>query len=156
MKKKNSAVVIGAVLALLVLVLFIWPKIEWSRQMQSRDHQVYHGSQPYLDISFQYPRDWRVMEDKGKIDAYTQAMVLGPRNLDDTYTASFIVRGSPLKSKQGRFENVEQLKQNYLTHLYKDPRLLDQSAAKVQNRTAEDVMVVYTIPPAHHIGLKSK
>ena len=156
MRKKSTIIIAAAVLALFVFGFIILSKNEWGLNMQNKDYQWYHGPQPYLGISFKYPNHWRLMEDKGKIDSYTQAVVIGPRNADDTYASTFVLRGSPLKNKNGRFENIEQLKQNYVTHLYKNPSFLSQSSAKVQNHLAEDITVIYTLPPMHHKGLKSK
>lgn len=116
----------------------------------------YHGTDPVLPLSFDYPGGWRLLEDKGRLEPYTQVMVLGPRNVDDTYSCTLVVRGSPLRRKGGRFGSVEELVGHYESHLFEGHQVLERSDRSFFGRPAKDVTVQYTIPPLRHKGLVPK
>ena len=60
----------------------------------------YVGSSAELPVAFRYPGAWRLTETTGRLEPYRQARLDGPRNSDDTFTASFIARSSPLRAKR--------------------------------------------------------
>ena len=59
--------------------------------------QMYKGTDARLSVTFRYPATWRLQEERGKVDPYSEVRLMGPRNRENTYTCSLIVRGSPLK-----------------------------------------------------------
>ncbi len=116
--------------------------------------KTYQSDREYLQLSFEYPAAWRIIEDRGKIQAYSQALVIGPNNTAETFSANFVVLGSPIKAKGGRFENIAQLRGNFTSHLYENPHFLDSLGAKIEKYDAETVIATYTIPPTFDKGIK--
>lgn len=110
-------------------------------------YKTFAGTVPFMNLSFRYPGDWRLIEDKGSGEPYHQALILGARNEADTFSARILVRGTPLKRNNGRFDDVDQLKRHYAAHLYKDPKVLNDTTREVGGLTAEDLTVAYTVPP---------
>ncbi len=118
-------------------------------------YMQYQGTEPGLMVRFEYPGQWKLYEERGKVETYRQVRMLGPRNHDDTYTAYFSVWGSPLKSSGGRHENLDGLVTHYKSHLLSETQMLSEQPLTVGGKRAVEVMVSYTMPPIHHKGLKA-
>ena len=134
-----------------ILLIYVWLQMNGNS-----DRQSYEGASPYLPVSFKYPVSWMLREDQGKIDHYSQAIILAPKKPGWPYTAAFVVRGSPLKSARGRFETPEELKQNFVSHLYKDPRVLKESTLRLKGTSSIDLTVSYTFLPIRHKGFNAQ
>lgn len=114
----------------------------------------YAGGSPYswfknetfsLKVKFQYPKLWRLRMENGQIERYSQVMVLGPRNADNTYTAAFFVRET--KTDSATSESLKALKKKRLDHLYKDPKILSEAPVSVGSVSAEEVTTLHSSPP---------
>ncbi len=125
-----------------------------SNSNSKSNYKTFAGAVPFMNLTFRYPDDWRYLEDKGKVEPYHQAMIIGARNAVDTYSVRIVVRGTPLKLNKGRFEDVNQLKRHYASHLFKDPRVLNDTTHEIGGLTAEDLTVSYTVPPLLGTGIK--
>jgi len=110
----------------------------------------------FLPASFDYPAGWKLTEDKGIVQKYKQAMMVGPRNEDKTFSAAFTVIVSPTKEKGGLFSSVDELKTHNLVHLFDDPRVVELSSRQVGGAPAQDVTAVFERPPFRIQGLPHK
>lgn len=122
----------------------------WGSLLNAPKKYSPYSGKGYLRVEFEYPSGWKILEDEGKIDAYNQVFVKGPRNAADTFTSTVVVCALPARSAQskGRFDTVQHLRENYTTHLYRDPKFLETSNTSIQGRPAESVAAAYTLPPA--------
>ena len=62
-----------------------------------------------FDFTFEYPGNWVKGVDRGAHEPYWQVVMLGPRNAEDTYSASLTVRLLPSASVGGQFKNLDAL-----------------------------------------------
>lgn len=65
----------------------------------------------HLPLTFEYPSHWIAGEEEGRDAAYQQVIVLGPRNLLDTYSAGLTIRLLPSKERGGTYASLEELTQ---------------------------------------------
>lgn len=117
---------------------------------------TYRSTAPELPLTFDLPEGWRVSEEAGKIDRYREIIVMGPRNAEDTFSASISVRSEPKKAKGGRFSTLEELVSSHEKHLFGNPKVLAKQATKVSGAKAVDFLATYTIPAMRLKGLKPK
>lgn len=105
-----------------------------------------------LPASFEYPKDWRILP--GETDEgvpYTQILILGPRNLDNTFTSTLVIRRSPAAAAGGTDADSRALLERYKRELFNDSQVVREITRQVGGRQAVDLTVTYTIPaPAHH------
>lgn len=140
-------------LSLAAAIWIIWSSWDsetgWGRILDPKNYKTYHAEKTYLRLSFDYPAEWQIVEDKGRIEPYDQIFVRGPRNAEQTFTATFVVRGQPVRNAtgKGRFDTVQHLRENYTTHLYRDPQFTESRNTTVQNQPAEAVTATYIMPP---------
>ncbi len=114
----------------------------------------FQGIDPRLSVSFQYPQAWRLQEERGTIDPYSEVRLLGPRNPEDTYTAAIVVRASPLPNDGGKHPSASALERHYREHLLPGAVVEHENAVTVGGVHGKRVIVSYTIPPLHQRGLK--
>jgi len=119
------------------------------------DYKVFTGTKPRLMVTFEYPGPWALQEEQGRIEFYREARILGPRNHDDTYTAYFSVRGSPLKPFGGQHESVEDLVRHYRSHLSQGTQIVSEQQVTVAGHKASDLTISLTMPAMHHKGIKA-
>jgi hypothetical protein len=62
-----------------------------------------------MDFSFEYPGNWALGVEEGRRQPYRQAIILGPRNVKDTFSAALVIRRLPSKSAGGSFETLQEL-----------------------------------------------
>lgn len=113
-----------------------------------------HELDPRLAVTFQYPIGWKIREERGHIDSYSQVRFLGPRNAEDTYSCYLAVRVTPVKASGGRHDSVEALAQNYKAHIVEGGRVEREGVQTVASRTALDLTIMYTMPPTFHRDVK--
>ncbi len=102
-------------------------------------------------VRFAYPKDWRIKIDQGKIDSYTQVIVLGPRNTQDTYTTSFIIRETPTGPK---YKSADELYQNSMKYIYSGAAISEEKSIILDSNSARSLVASYIIPPSRSHGLK--
>jgi hypothetical protein len=88
----------------------------------------YRDPDASLDYTFEYPGNWVLSIDQGKEQPYWQALILGPRNAGDGFSATLTVRRLPTTAPGA---------------LYKDlPTLIDerrrQASASAEYELAEE------------------
>ena len=116
---------------------------------------TYPGAEADLPVSFEYPSDWRLMEERGVTESYHAVRLLGPRNADDTYTAYFVVRAFPVQPPGSRYADQRALVSHILTHLPDGASVDPQATRPLDGASADEWTVEYTIPPLHHVGRKA-
>ena len=79
--------------ALCLVLSLSW--IVWNMRIDGR-FERYGGEASYLKVGFDHPSGWRTKIEQGKIEFFTQVIILGPRNPANTFSAGFIVRKTPL------------------------------------------------------------
>lgn len=122
---------------------------------ESREDSVeYQGARGGLSVGFRYPSGWKLREETGTIEPYRQIVIQGPRNQDDTYTASLSILAAPLTPEGGKYQSAASLFWHYRNHPLPGTSILDQSNRTVGGVMAMDVTVTYVIPPLHTHGLK--
>ena len=115
----------------------------------------YAGTEPALKLSFEYPAGWPFHEERGKVDIYSEVRFAGPRNADDTYTAIFSVRGSPLKAARGKYQDAAEAVAHTKQHLLQDSRIVSEQLTVVAGTKATELIVASTMPAIHHKGIKA-
>lgn len=114
----------------------------------------YVAQSSQFNPQFEYPSEWRVMEERGTIDPYDQVRILGPRNSDDTFTLLMAIRRQPLKEQGGRYSRAEELAQEYIDRLGKEGIVEAHTSKPVAEVAAVDLTISYLIPPMHTPRLK--
>ncbi|GEM_PF-5969316 len=114
----------------------------------------FHSEVPAFPLSFEYPKEWGLEEEKGTVEKYHSVRLLGPRNPADTYTSTISVTGIPLKSKGGKFESLSDIVNNYKEHQLRGARFDEEKVTVVGGQGAVDLTVTSVIPPLLHKGLK--
>ena len=71
--------------------------------------QPFRATKVSVPLTFDYPTGWSAGEEQGKQSPYQQVLVLGPRNIEDTYTVGFIVRLLPTRTDGGTHANADEL-----------------------------------------------
>jgi hypothetical protein len=74
----------------------------------------FSSDNPLLDFTFLYPADWQAIEIKGKEKAYTEVFIRGPRNAENTYSLSLVVRVMPISEKEGRWVDLKAVAADYV------------------------------------------
>jgi len=129
-------------------------EVEMHRAMDESDYVEYVGVTPELPVSFRYPGAWRLQEEAGQVERYRQVRVLGPRNLEDSYSAYFAVYGAPVTARGGTHQDLEAFISNYTAHLQQGAQVLADTDSAVAGGRARDLTVSFTLPPWHHRDLK--
>jgi hypothetical protein len=114
---------------------------------------TYVGSDPAVRVRFDYPRGWRLRQERGAIDAFVSVRLLGPRNARDTYTAYIVVRGSPLQAQGGLYAGAGAFVARFLETAPPDALVESRVVTPVDGHPAEDLTLSYSIPPFSHAGL---
>ncbi|MCG3176025.1 MAG: hypothetical protein MOGMAGMI_00963 [Candidatus Omnitrophica bacterium] len=119
-------------------------------------YSVYRGTSPALRLTFEYPADWSLREETGRIERYAQVLIEGPRNASGTLNPMLVVRSSPRANAGGRHPDARSLMEDHLSHLYKDPRILINRPVQLSGRKGYETEYTHTIPPLHKPGLKGR
>ena len=140
-------------IALIFTAVFLWPKKHTnpsSSPTGKKNYENYRADLSLLKVSFDHPADWKPTDDEGKIDRYSQIIVLGPKTQEDSYRPSFVVRGVPVKGSEGGwFDSLEKFKMNHLIHVYKDRQIVAENKTPVAQIESEDIVYTHTIPASH-------
>lgn len=70
----------------------------------------YSDQENALGCVFEYPENWAVGTERGQKQAYSQAVILGPRNASNTFSAGLTVRRMMTKASGGLYADLESLK----------------------------------------------
>lgn len=108
-----------------------------------------------LPVSFEYPEGWKLKEEKGTVQNYRQARIMGPRNEDDTYSASISVVGYPLRKDGGRFDDLAGMIRNFKEHQIGEEKMEQEKMTVVGGQPAVDMTISTVIPPLLHRGTKN-
>ncbi len=82
---------------------------------------VVHGVGPWkrydqasgaLDFTFEYPGNWAQGVEEGRRQPYRQVIIIGPRNMKNTFSAGLVVRRLPNKAAGGSFQDLAALMQH--------------------------------------------
>ena len=114
--------------------------------------RLYQGMQPPLALRFVYPSAWRLTEEQGTLEPYAELRLLGPRNEEDTYTASITVRA--IRPADDPALPLEVRVREYRDHLPDGAVVERHAARKLEQAPAEDLAVSWTVPPLFRSGLK--
>ncbi|MCS6805581.1 MAG: hypothetical protein NZ823_10630 [Blastocatellia bacterium] len=114
-----------------------------------QSYSRFTSTNPNLDFSFLYPSDWAVREVQGK--EYDEVFIRGPRNEEDTYNLSIIVRVIPANSK------LDTLVMNYVERNkhFSNFREISRATGSLADTEAAEIEVGYTIPlPINSVNAK--
>ena len=103
-------------------------------------------------VEFKYPKTWKIHSEKGKVQNYTQVLVVGPRNKASDYNAMFTVRVSPVGD---RFKEADELLQFKKDHMYQTAQVMDQSDLMLGAERGKSVMLAHTIPASGEHGMNT-
>lgn len=118
-------------------------------------YATYTGTHSGLLLSVEYPADWGLKEELGKMERFRQLRALGPRNARGTYTCYLALRASPSSPGDGPRRTVDDTVRQYTTHLFGDPTVLADRKTNVGSAAGRELVVSYTMPALHHKGLKA-
>ena len=102
-------------------------------------------------VEFQYPKAWKVESTRGKIENYAQVKVSGPRNAEDTYHPTLVVRETPVG---GRFQNAQEMLEFQMAHPFPNTKVLGTSELTLDAASGKRVSLTYTLPPMGVRGRK--
>jgi hypothetical protein len=71
--------------------------------------ELYRSTINEVDVSFEYPKDWKLREVKGRDEKYNEISILGPRSEEDKYSCALSVTMYPKE----RFASVEEAIRDY-------------------------------------------
>lgn len=103
----------------------------------------YETESPLPYIYFEYPENWEVNQVTGK--GYKEIMILGPRNIEDTFNIAMVVRFTPLSQDN---LDLRLVAENYIERRRKLPGFLLKSrfTTKVGGFEAEFIEVIFLSP----------
>ncbi len=107
-----------------------------------------------LPMAFEYPQDWPLDTEQGKIEPYRQIRILGPRNNENSYRSYFIVLRAPLQA-DGKYKSVADFLKNYKEHLMRRSEVLSEGKTKLGGMEAQEMLAQYTMPAWHHQDLNA-
>ena len=116
--------------------------------------RLYRGTAPLLAFSLIYPAQWRLTEERGRQEPYTQVRLLGPRNAEDTYTAYITVRGVLPDPEGGPEESLDERVRRYTDTLLEGTAIESVQPTAFEQGQARELVVSVTIPPLFRSGLK--
>ena len=102
MVKKKPHLKILFPLCLTVIVALVTVFVVRSYRENQREGKImesyltYTGSNPALDITFQYPPHWKPVESQGRTERYDDVQVMGPRNDEADFGTSVSVTVRPM------------------------------------------------------------
>jgi hypothetical protein len=115
---------------------------------------VFHGEDPFA-VRLAYPSSWRLAQERGRLEPYAGVRLLGPRNAEDTYTASITARGRLAPhGAESAGKTAEESARLYASQLIDGSVVESDTRRRQWGADVADVTVAYTIPPLHRRGLK--
>jgi hypothetical protein len=114
-----------------------------------QNYSRFTSANPKLDFSFLYPSDWPVREVQGK--EYDEVFIRGPRNEENTYSLSLVVRVSTTNS------NLDTLIADYLERSKRLSKFRETSRATgtLAGAEAVEIEIGYIIPlPINSVNAK--
>lgn len=125
------------------------------RQQTMRQYSLYTGKQPALQLRFEYPSDWLLQEESGRMEAYWQVRCMGPRNTDGTYSSYLSVRSSPLAGFEGKHAGAAALLKQRKTRTT-GSTVDHEGPRKIGGLSGRELTLSFTLPALHHKGLTVK
>ena len=125
-----------------------------TKEAQNMQYVTYAGKDPMPKVGFQYPSGWKLKEEQGRTETYSQVRILGKRNPDDTYTCYIAVIKSPLKNAGGRYESVDEFYEQYKARFLEGTKIVSDSNSEVAQTDSRDMVISYVMPPPFQHGLK--
>ena len=116
--------------------------------------RLYRGTAPLLAVRLIYPAQWRLTEERGRQEPYTQVRLLGPRNAEDTYTAYITVRGVLPDPGGGPGESLDERVRRYIDTLLEGTAIESVQPTAFEPGEARELVISVTIPPLFRSGLK--
>lgn len=103
----------------------------------------YETESPLPYIYFEYPESWTISQAVGK--GYKEIMVLGPRNIEDTFNLAMVVRFTPLLLNSQRLQLVAD---NYFSRRVKLSgfKLESRYTTKMEGVEAEIIEISFLSP----------
>ena len=105
-----------------------------------------------FDFTFEYPQNWIAGLEEGRQQPYAQAVILGPRNAADSYSAGLTIRRQPVKALGGLYESVEALRRSRRAQYAAahDVEIISEGEQPLGKITAWRMELSYTVPlPSH-------
>lgn len=112
----------------------------------------FESSNPDLPVAFRPPEGWKLKEERGKIDAYRQVRLTGPRNAADSYTPYIIVRAIPLESAQDGAVETATYVSRWMASLPAGATMSPREGRTVAGATAEEFVAVFPVPTLNHVS----
>lgn len=139
-----------------VLVLRSRAAVSGSTALSGGGYSVFAGSTAALPLRFEYPSDWRIEQEAGRIDRYAQVLVEGPRNSAGTLNPMLIVRTAPRASAGGKYRDAQHLMNDFLSHVYMPPKILLSRPYELSGASGYETEYTHTVPPLRKPGLKGR
>lgn len=105
--------------------------------------RLYQGTRPPLALRFVYPSAWRLSDEQRALEPFTGLRLLGPRNQEDTYTASITIRA--VRPADDPALPLEVRVREYLDHLPDGAVVERRTARKLEQAPAEDLVVSLSV-----------
>lgn len=150
----STLLLLTAVLA--AVYLMRPPQEKGAGPLTDAGYSVFAGTTAALPLRFEYPSDWVLKEETGRIDRYAQVLVEGPRNSAGTLNPMLIVRTAPRSAGGGKHENAEHLMEDFLSHVYKDLKVVRRRPYELSGAKGYETEYTHTIPPLRKPGLKGR
>ena len=113
--------------------------------------KLFADAEKLLACTFEYPENWAIGTEKGRKQPYQQAIILGPRNSSDNFSASLTVRRMPAKAAGGLYAQLADLTEERRKQYASNPhyRQLNAGERVVGGRKAALMTIEYAvaIPP---------
>ena len=114
------------------------------------EERQYQTKNPLLGLKIVYPAEWRLAEERGGREPYAELRVVGPRNQEDTYSASMVVRAT------AGDESLAARARTYQDLLPDDAVVESRAARRLQQVSAQEFVVSWVVPPLFRSGLKAQ
>jgi hypothetical protein len=105
-----------------------------------------------LGVTFEYPQNWVAGAERGRQQPYWQVIILGPRNPEDTFSATLVVRKLPKRTAGGVHEDLDALLRARRRQYEARQRLVtfEETQRTLLDRRAQQLQFAYaaTIPTA--------
>ncbi len=110
--------------------------------------KLFADTEKGLACTFEYPENWAIGTEKGRKQPYQQAIILGPRNSSDNFSASLTVRRMPNKASGGIYSQLADLTQARQKQYGSNPRYrqLNTGERMVSGQKAVSMTIEYAVP----------
>ncbi len=110
--------------------------------------KLFADAEKLLACTFEYPENWAIGTEKGRKLPYQQAIILGPRNSSDNFSASLTVRRIPNQASGGMYAQLPDLTEARRKQYASNPhyRQLNTGERIVSGQKAISLTIEYAVP----------